>query len=157
MASHISIEMDFGEIPEDDYNAIIHQIFQENPAAIVTTAENIIIAGPETKISELFESLDMKDSSTNNADDKHQESQQSGATATQAGEDFPSPKTPNEDEKEQNRKRIDQRRAKQPVNTGPSQFPFKFLQKMVKGEVDLMDDVDLPDFLLSNEEKKESS
>ena len=129
MASHISIEMDLGEVPEDDYNAIIHQIFQENPAAIVTTAENIIIAGPETKISELFESLDMKDSSTNNADDKHQESQQSGATATQAGEDFPSPKTPNEDEKEQNRKTIDQ------------------------SEVDLMHDVDLPDVLSSNEEK----
>ena len=125
------INRDFlGEVPEDDYNAIIHQIFQENPAAIVTTAKNIIIAGPETKISELFESLDMKDSSTNNADDKHQESEQLGATATQAGEDLPSPKTPNEDEKEQNRKTIDQ------------------------SEVDLMHDVDLPDVLSSNEEKK---
>ena len=130
MASHISIEMDLGEIPKDDYNAIIHQIFQENPAAIVTTDENIITAGPETNISEIFKSLDIKDSSTKNADEKHQEFQQSGATATQAGEDLPSPKTPNEDEKEQNRKTIDQ------------------------SEVDLMHDVDLPDVLSSNEEKK---
>ena len=102
MASHILIDMDVGEVPEDDYNAIIHQIFQENPAAIVTTEENIILAGPQANISELFKSLDIKDTSTKNADEKQQEFQQSGATATQAGEDLPSPKTPNEGEKQNN-------------------------------------------------------
>ena len=72
MASHISIEMDLGEVPEDDYKAIIHKIFQDHPAAIVST-ENLIIAGPQANISELFKYLDIKDTSTKNADEKQQE------------------------------------------------------------------------------------
>ena len=43
--------MDRNEIPDDDYNAILQQIFQDNPEAIVTTEENIMLVGPRANIS----------------------------------------------------------------------------------------------------------
>ena len=99
--------------------------------------------------------LHLKDTSSENGNEKQPDIQPlAGATASQPGEDLPSTKTTNEDDKEENRKRIYRCKAKQTVTTGPSSLPFTFFDKMLKGEVDLQHDVELPSFLSFNEEKR---
>ena len=111
------------------------------------------MSGLRAKISEAFKLLDLKDTSSENSSEKKSHIQPlAGATASHPGEDLP---YTNGDDKEQNRNRIYRCRASmQSVVTGPSSFPFKFFDKILKGEVDLQHEPELPSFLTSNEEKK---
>ena len=116
MATHISFNMDVGKVTDDQYNAIIKKRFQNEPDSIILTDDHQIIFGPKAtlaNIPEHLKSLYLKDSPAEN-DNKKQH------------EDLPTTKTTNEDNEDNrktsyrrraNRKRIDRRIAKQPVNT----------------------------------------